>query len=432
MTARRVISICGLMASVVSALALALSACANEHHCAGNPNEDCRIPVPDAAIDGAPGCTGDPDCSGTTPVCDLADTKACVQCVGSDAAACVGMTPTCGSDDACHACAAHTDCASDACLPDGSCGRDSTVAYVDPTGTDNTMCTKAMPCTKVLKALATARPFVKLTGTTAEQVSINNQNVTVLADPGAKLTFTSAGVILKIDGTSVVTIYDLAISDGLGGTGIGISMPPGNAATLALDHASVTNNGGAGISATGGALTVSQSTVSGNAGGGVSLSGTQFDITNCFITSNGAATTSFGGVSFTQLGAGSHVFSFNTVTGNVGAAGTTTGVVCSLITQPQTFSNNIIFGNQGTGAGTQISGSNCATAFSDIGPDTVAGTGNINLDPLFVNVAQSNFHLMGGSPAKDAADPAATLNIDFDGDARPQGPHSDIGADEVK
>jgi hypothetical protein len=49
---------------------------------------------------------------------------------------------------------------------------------------------------------------------------------------------------------------------------------------------------------------------------------------------------------------------------------------------------------------------------------------------LFVDPSNDDFHLMLGSPAIDAADPAATDAIDFDGTARPQGVGRDIGAYE--
>jgi hypothetical protein len=57
--------------------------------------------------------------------------------------------------------------------------------------------------------------------------------------------------------------------------------------------------------------------------------------------------------------------------------------------------------------------------------------GNKDADPLFMDVVGKNYHLKSGSPVKDAADPAATINVDFDGDTRPQGNRSDMGADEI-
>jgi len=70
-------------------------------------------------------------------------------------------------------------------------------------------------------------------------------------------------------------------------------------------------------------------------------------------------------------------------------------------------------------------------AYSDVGPQAVSGTGNINVDPQFVDAASRNVHLMTASPAKDVADSAATLAVDIDGDLRPQGTARDMGADEV-
>jgi hypothetical protein len=52
------------------------------------------------------------------------------------------------------------------------------------------------------------------------------------------------------------------------------------------------------------------------------------------------------------------------------------------------------------------------------------------MDPKFVNAAGGDFHLMAGSPAIDAADPAVTQTLDFDGVARPQGAGRDMGAFE--
>lgn len=415
-------------------------------------DKDCRGSFPDADTR----CMSNASCMVPTSVCDLGGTRMCVQCIAPDqTSACDGVTPSCGSDHTCHACSKHEDCPlSGACLPDGSCAATAQVAYVDPIQGSGNACTLSMPCKKVADALSTNRPYVKLTGTVDEAVQINNQNVTILAAPGAQLTRTTSGVILKIDGTSVVEISDLAIANGLGSTGIGISLPPGNSASLTLRRVNVTGNAGGGLTANGSTLTIVQSTFSGNTAGGISVtggnvtisrstvsgpadsgifvSGGQFNITNTIIAGNGGPTTSVGGVHFDQINSGTRRFEFNTVTNNNGIDGAAVGVVCTLVAQPVTFTNNIVYANQEGGTRTQVGGTNCNWTYSDVGPVAITGTGNINMDPRFVNPAQNNFRLQAGSPAIDKADPASTLDVDIDGDVRPQGSGRDMGADEVK
>lgn len=424
----------------------------NPYYCPGrNPNNNC---TEDPAPDAPKACTSSSDCATPTSVCDLGGTLTCVQCTQAEDDACIGTTPVCGPQNTCTACSSHSQCTdSNVCLPDGSCGDESQVAYVDPSSSDNNECSKAMPCTRIAKALATGRPYVKLKGTTdvGGTATIDGQAVTLLAEPGAKLTRTNNGLLLEVKGTSRVEIYDLEIGGASGAQGIGISIPPGgtpsislvrtkvvgnqsmgisaSGGTLTVSQSTISGNTGGGISSSGGTLTVSQSTISGNGGGGISASAAQFDLTNNFIVKNGGPTSSFGGVLLTQItAAGSHRFDFNTVAQNQATSGITAGVVCSLIATPLAFSSDIVYGN---GPSTQVDGANCSWSFSDIGPTAATGTGNINMDPLFANAAQNNFHLMPNSPAKDAADPAATLTDDFDGDFRPQGDRRDIGADEI-
>jgi hypothetical protein len=428
----------------------------NPLYCEGHPTDPSCVMIDAPMPDGPGGCTSDMECAAPTAVCDTGN-KMCVQCTAGEASACNGASPICGSDDMCGPCTSHDQCASKVCRPDGSCSDGSDVAYVDPAGTDNTTCSMAMPCTMVAKALATNKSFVKFTGTTSEQVTINNQNVTLLADPTAMLTESGAGVILTIMGSSQVSIYDLAITGALGAASVGISMPAGNTATTLLDQVTVSGGGGAGISATGGTLTIGQSTVSGNTGtgvsvstsvltlsrstvahnggGGVSMTGATFDLTNNMIVNNGGNSSGLGGVDIESITTtGTHQLAFNTITANQGPNNVDTGVLCgSVVTVPIALDSDIVYGNLVGGSAVQFGGNaNCTATYSDIGPDGTASGTNINADPGFVNATQGNYHLAAGSPCIDAADPAATLTIDIDGDTRPQGSGFDIGADEYK
>jgi hypothetical protein len=54
----------------------------------------------------------------------------------------------------------------------------------------------------------------------------------------------------------------------------------------------------------------------------------------------------------------------------------------------------------------------------------------VALDPLLTDPTAGNVHLQADSPCIDAGDPAYVPATDFEGDARPQGPAGDMGADE--
>jgi hypothetical protein len=430
--------------------ALLVAGCArtaNPYYCPGAPDDNCTEDP-----DGGPRrCTDSAQCPAPTSICDMTS-NTCVQCTTVQASACSGTSPVCGADESCRGCTSHAECAgSNACLPDGSCAIADDVAYIapGPEGTDNLVCSLAAPCTKVANALTTGRRYLKLHGTTDEAVTIKDRSIIMLADPGATLTRTSNGNLLIVDGTSDVQIYDLAIN-GASGNGAGLTLPSGGSqvltltrvtmsgnngtggaitasgATLTVAQSTLSNNAGAAITASGGTLNLQQSTIYGNNGGGLSLSATSFDLENNVIAKNGGILTVYGGVLINQLGSGAHRLEFNTIAQNGGSTGFTTGVTCQLIAQPISFGNNIVYGNQGV----QVSGTNCAWTYSDIGPDAAPGIGNLNADPLYVDAVQGNFHLTSGSPAINQADPNATLAMDLDGTARPHDGRRDIGADE--
>lgn len=55
--------------------------------------------------------------------------------------------------------------------------------------------------------------------------------------------------------------------------------------------------------------------------------------------------------------------------------------------------------------------------------------GGMNLVPGFVNTTTGDYHVSGGSPARDLANTGPPH--DFEGDPRPRGLRFDIGADEA-
>lgn len=223
-------------------------------------------------------------CSAPTGVCEP-NTSACVQCTAQDSTACTGLTPVCGTENVCVGCRMHSQCSSNVCLPDGSCSSDDQVAYVDPIG-GGTACTRASPCASLQTALKTSKPYVKLTGTTKENVTIDRQNVTILADPGAKLTSDVPKTdLLTISASSQVAIFDLEVGgakkmDDLGGIGIHVQD-----AAISLDRVTLFSNDSYGIHASGGSLSISNAVVKGSQFG-IFISGGTLNLSESTITDN--------------------------------------------------------------------------------------------------------------------------------------------------
>jgi len=354
-------------------------------------------------------------CPASAPVCV---DDVCVECSATELGVCAGTQPVCGSDLRCRACESHAECASDVCLASGACADAVAVAYVAAGGTGDE-CTQMAPCERVALGMATGRAILKVRGTVTDAMSTTlARSVQIYGAADAVITRSSNGQIVSHT-AGLVELHGITIANGTSNAGTAIRTDGG---VLRLDRVNLVGNGGLGLDVRQATVEISRCIVAGNAGGGLDIENSAFTISNSLIVQNGSASSAIGGARL-KPNAGS-TFELNTVADNVIQFGPANSAVrCD---QPFEAHSNIVVGNQlDTGC-----------TFHDSLFDNVNGAamGNIAGDPDFLDTttpASPTFYRIGDASA--AIDKGvSTLTIDIDGEPRPAGAATDMGADEAR
>ncbi|HUJ60427.1 MAG TPA: right-handed parallel beta-helix repeat-containing protein [Kofleriaceae bacterium] len=402
------------------------------------------------------------DTGQSPPLCVAMLGDASIQQGGGDAApadaspcgACPASMPVCDlQSTTCRACGSDSDCPSDLCVEStGECIDQARALYVDPSGSDSGDCERAAPCATVSYAVGqitqTRRAIRVGDGTYTDSFIGNAMGGTVLVSgshadaSAATFQFTADGgqfdhvfelrsgnwlfedvtltgavhEALRVQGGATVTLFASKLTGSGGGLDIAAS-------TVTATVVAVTGNNGIGVNANGSAtVDLERCAIANNSAAGIQSSGASLTVVNTLIAGNSAGAV----VAGPTAGGATLRFDFDTVADNGSASSPAgTGLTCS--TGQVIPVTNSIFSNNGTAP--QIS--NCPASYTLFSDTAATGDGNMQGDPLFVNESHGNFHITPDSPARSVADPGATLDIDFDGEARPQGPNRDMGCDEI-
>jgi hypothetical protein len=362
---------------------------------------------------------GDSDGSGSAATCVTAG------CDGTS------TTPFCGDDGACRACASNSECdVSNACIPvdsgdarAGGCADVGDVAYVTPTGTTNSLCDTTHPCT-LAAAITTARPFVRMTGEIHEVANLMAP-VMILADDGASLTGSAPVLQTNAD----LHVYGLEIA-AISSTDHVVEIKAGS---TFLEGVHVTG-GTLGIEARGTRLTVTRSKIDTNSLGGIEVSTGGFDITNNFVVHNGmdgASIANIGGINLHSRDATSRL-DYNTIADNgVGSgagASVAAGLTCGFAPDLD-VANNILAANQ---HGQSMTPTNVFGSCKLTIPNSIDQADFANL--FFADPTGLDYHVTNKSSLavdNGKASGGTPVNVDIDGNKRPQNNVPDIGAHEL-
>jgi hypothetical protein len=330
-------------------------------------------------------------------------------------------------------CIADVECPAACEESTGKCIDAARVLWVATTGDDSGQCMKPAPCATLARAIELADPtrdFIRVENgdyhrelTVTKAVTISG---TSAATP-ARITRDTLGTTIQVSGAGALSLETVRL---LAPPGTGISTAANVKLSLFGVHVegasdagiisygattvvqSVLEGNGRGIEAQQGTLVVSRSFFTQNQDWALRVNGATYTITNSLFLENAR------GLLVDNNNPAASKISYCTF---VNTKNDDT-IRCQGLAPNVTVSNSIFSNNQ------RSLDPRCTATYSLFSNEVVSGQGNIIGAPSFVSA--TDFHLTAMSPAIDAADPASTETIDYDGMMRPRGSGRDMGAYE--
>ena len=372
-------------------------------------------------------CSGDLDCSGTTPVCI---DQVCAVCRASTS--CPASAPVCDdiSHD-CRMCAKDSECASGACdLAAGTCVDRTAILYVSPGGAAADPCTTTSPCSlrRAVQLVGTDHLYIAMSpGSYTGGADFDGKTATIVGN-GATIDCASDASFIHIIRSSI-TIRDLQVVNSFipGQDALGVIETEASNLTIDGLRAS-THHIPSVYSHMGDNVVIRHSIIKDDYSlyvtGSLLVDDCQFLTAGPVVTGEADISNSILLQGLYILGDAAHPRSEMSNNTFIGA-----GVICATTSDTTAvtyFTNNIFYNPDSFSVA-----SGCRYNYNLFVPNrNIDGIGNTTGEPMFVDIAGQDFHLKAGSPAIDAADPAGPTSSDYDGISRPQGIRSDIGAFE--
>jgi len=398
-------------------------------------------------------CSSSTDCPIEQPVCNMM-TASCTACATATDCGSYTDTPICDTDSgACRSCQLDAECTSDVCDVDtGRCTEEDEIIYASPTGIDTGLCTRDRPCstTRAIAIASTGSDSIirLLPGLYTAPITISSGTMTIIGSGAVLRLPFQVFSPLEVRGTANVQVHRLEIDtvnstslvlSGVRCEGAGVEYPTlllrdsiihvfivAKHSTLIIQNTTLGFDLDAQDDAT---IRIDRCHFRQTRGidGAIGARGARYDLrmTNSILENIGIGFSTASTIpNSTQLYLG-----FCTLVGDK-------PLQCPMSSSEDlaVFENSVFVSTlQGSDPVLLATGNNCAFINNLTFPQSIElGGSNINVDPMFVDLATRDLRLKPGSPAIDRATSIAGPDFDHDfmGSPRPNGANSDLGAFE--